>query len=132
MKACDLTAGQRLTLDSLKIPSSDIERYNEVTSAPRIVIDGLELVPPTLLVAQAFRRLMEMVELPDGTIHLGQDIEVLCPVGVDRWVDIEAVVNRASIRQGQLFLFIELWLRVQGVPTVRAVTSVVAPGAASS
>jgi len=70
-------------------------------------VDG-DFVPPMAIAALALRALLEGARLPDGAIHLGQELEFVRPVRVGEKLHASARVVSRGERQGWVLSGVEM------------------------
>jgi acyl dehydratase len=95
-------------------------------------IDG-DYVPPMAIAALALRALLEGARLPDGAIHLGQELAFLRPVRVGEKLHASARVVSRGERQGWVLTGVEMDVTAgDGSPVMRgrALATMPAGGAA--
>jgi hypothetical protein len=112
---------------SLTIRAAEVSAYLDAVG-DRGVYDGA--VPPLAAVAFALRSLQEVVSLPDGSLHTGQEVEHLGMVPEDQPLQMDARVAQRSERQGMVISVIEFEITAHGAPLLRARTTIIAPGEA--
>lgn len=83
---------------SFKLDPSAVAAYIEATGENSSIYQGTGKVPPTAIAAWSLASLLEYIELPDGTIHLTQEIQSLSPVAEGTDVTCKAKVSRKQER----------------------------------
>ena len=89
---------------------------------------GLGLVPPLALTAHVLGRVLEILELPGGTIHSLQEVETLAPVNIGEEVSGFARQDPPRRRGGLEFTTVSYTLAGPGgQPVQRGRTTVLTP-----
>ncbi|MBI4233582.1 MAG: MaoC family dehydratase N-terminal domain-containing protein [Chloroflexi bacterium] len=88
-----------------------------------------DLVPPTALAALALRSILEVVTLPPGTMHGGQELQFLRAMRTGQRITCQAQVAHNSTRAGSRFLAIDLDVRDEGgEPVLHGRSTIIVPG----
>lgn len=90
-----------------------------------------DIVPPLAAVALALEALQSEISLPDGSLHTGQEVEHLAPLRTGEPLTMSGRVAQRSERQGFVISVIELEIAGPTGPSIRARSTIMAPGAAS-
>jgi len=69
-----LEVGQEFPEVSFNLDSDSVAAYLKATGEADSLYVGTGLVPPTATTAWALISLLEYIDLPDGTIHLSQEV----------------------------------------------------------
>ena len=86
------------------------------------------LAPPLALSAYALGALLDKLNLPPGTIHSVQEMEVVAPVAIGQEISGRAVLERPRRRGGWQFITVTYTLHDgNGVPVQTGKTTVLAP-----
>lgn len=126
----ELRTGDEVLAETLRLEPRLVAAYLEaVGDAPSSGEGGSEPgVPPLGVVALALRRLLERVELPDGTVHTGQMVRAAATVSPGESLPMRWSVSRASSRAGSLFVNLDLRVERADAPVVEARVSLVVAG----
>lgn len=127
MHALELKTGQHIDGIEIVVSPGMRDAYNALVGDTWAWWAQTDALPPTLLLGMAFRSLLDYIHLPAGTIHLSQELKMQARAPVAAAYTFDIVVTRASVRQDQLFLFLELHIRADAHPVARAVTSLLIP-----
>ena len=95
-----LMAGQTVSSRVFRLDVETLAAYVEA------VDDGLmpwrrgdaQFVPPMAIVAMALQGFIDNIGIPEGTVHVGQEFEIIGPVRVGQMMRSEAVVLQNSVR----------------------------------
>jgi hypothetical protein len=90
-----------------------------------------DCVPPLAPVALALASLQEWVFLPDGTLHVGQEVEHNSPISAGQELTLAARIAQRSERQGFVISVIEMEVIASGASAIRARATIMAPGGAA-
>lgn len=93
-----------LDLGNWQIADADVQQYLAAVGDGLPIYQAAGIAPPLLLAARVVGRLLELLALPDGTIHSLQDVETVNPPAIGARVVAAAVVAPARERGGMRFL----------------------------
>lgn len=85
------------------------------------------VVPPLALGAFALAGLMDVLPLPAGALHAGQEFEFLAPVPIDATVEAAIHLGQRTARRGSAIFVFAMDLTRAGVTVARGSATVVAP-----
>ena len=88
-------------------------------------------VPPLAAVALGLSALQEQISLPEGSLHTSQEVEQSAAIRVDEPLTLSGRIAQRSERQGFVISVLEFEIATPAGVTLRARTTVMAPGAAS-
>ena len=88
-------------------------------------------VPPLAAVALGLAALQEQISLPEGSLHTSQEVEQTGEIRVDEPLTLSGRIAQRSERQGFVISVLEFEIATPAGVTLRARTTVMAPGAAS-
>jgi hypothetical protein len=108
------------------VPAVRVESYLDAVGDDG-AYDGA--IPPLAPVALAFAALQQWVSLPDGTLHVGQEVEQLAPVSPDTTLQLMTRIAQRSERQGFVVSVIEMQIVAGDATAIRARATIMAPGA---
>lgn len=93
-----LDVGYEFPPVSFRLEPSSVSAYLKATGESNLAYEETGKVPPTAIAAWSLASLLEYIELPDGTIHLTQEIQSLD--GVTEGIDVtcSAKVSRKQER----------------------------------
>ena len=125
-----LARGDTLPAIAVAIDSADVRAYLEATGEP--LGPWTEAAPPLAVGALALAALTELMPLPEGTVHVGQEFEFLRAVAPGETLEAELRIAQRSERGGAVVLAIDLELRSAagdgaGDMVLRGRSTVVAP-----
>jgi hypothetical protein len=73
-------------------------RGHQVNSDKLLVADGREAVPPTAAGVLGMRKLLSLISLPEGSLHISQEFEFKGVMGMGDLVTCQATVMRKQER----------------------------------
>jgi acyl dehydratase len=77
-------------------------------SHPAFEDSGPALAPPMAVAALSLRGVVEDLQIPGGTLHVGQDLEFHGAVQVGETLDCKAILAQNAVRRGMRFIVVEL------------------------
>lgn len=87
-------------------------------------------VPPLAAVALGLDALQRTIELPEGSLHTGQEVEQMKALTVDEPLTMTGRIAQRSERQGFVVCVIEFEVTGAAGASIRARSTIMAPGAA--
>ncbi len=93
-----------LDLGCWEVADGDVRQYLTAVGDALPIYRDAGIAPPLLLAARVVGRLLELLSLPDGTIHSLQDVETVNPPAIGARVAASAVVAPVRERAGMRFL----------------------------
>src|SRR5690606_24642094 len=104
--------------------------YREATGDTLSLYDEAHAVPPLAVAAFALGALMEVIDLPDGTLHGNESLEAHAIVPVGATLRCTPTVTRNASRAGMVFTTFEFVITHEGAPAVTARSTVLFPAEA--
>ncbi len=95
-----LSAGFEFQPQSYKLDSATVALYLEAVKESNELFRKEALVPPMAVTAFAMSSLSQSVTMPDGTIHVSQELDFLAPVRVGDTITCHSRVSRKVDRGG--------------------------------
>jgi hypothetical protein len=129
----ELPRGHDLGQAQFTVTRELLTRYLGAVGDRNAVYAERALVPPVALVAFALGQLLERVDLPQGTLHTSQEIEVRRGVPLGAQVTMHGRVVQRSERAGLVLSVLEYDLMLDGAdePAIVGRTTVAAPASGS-
>ena len=129
----DLPKGHELHAGDIEISRQRVGAYLGAVSDTNAVYAETGLVSPVAAAALALTRLLEMLELPFGTLHIGQEIQAHGGIAIDTKLSMRGWIAQRSVRAGAVISVIEFALTPSGAsaPALTGRTTVMVQGAAS-
>jgi hypothetical protein len=90
--------------------------------------DYHDAVPPLAAVALGLNALQELIALPEGSLHTGQEVEHSAAVRAGEALTLTGRIAQRSERQGFVISVIEFEVSTAAGVAVRARTTIMAPG----
>ncbi|MBI4328442.1 MAG: MaoC family dehydratase N-terminal domain-containing protein [Chloroflexi bacterium] len=108
-----LPVGWAFPVMDVDLSAEAVHRYIEAVGRGSAVRDpeGGEVVPPAGLVALCLGACLRAVKLPEGTLHISQDIEVLGPVRVGERLALRATIEERNDRAGVTLVSVDFSAR---------------------
>jgi hypothetical protein len=128
-----LPKDHRFPATALQLTKADAGRYLAAVEDGNAVYLDHGLAPPLAIAARALGALLEAIELPDGTLHTGQEIETRAALPLDAPLTMRGRVAQRSERAGMVICVLELEVSLEGEdePALVGRTTVLAPGGGS-
>lgn len=120
-----------LDLGCWEVADGEVRQYlAAVGDALPIYLDA-GIAPPLLLAARVVGRLLELLSLPNGTIHSLQDVETVNPPAIGARVSARAIIDPMRERAGMRFLTVNYCVTDadSGADLQRGRTTVLLPAA---
>jgi hypothetical protein len=129
----DLPKGHEFDIGAVAVTPDGVERYLAAVEDTNTVYAESGLAPPLAVAAIALTQLLDMIDLPDGTLHIGQEIETHGGVPIGATLSMRGWIAQRSVRQGMVISVIEFALTPDGSdgPALTGRTTVMVQGAAA-
>lgn len=126
----ELPVGHRFESTSFTVDADKTRAYLDATGDTLPLYEELNAVPPLAVAALALGALMEVIELPDGTLHGNETLQAHAVVPRGATLTCTPVVTRNSTRAGTVFLTFEFEIQHEGTPVITARSNVLFPAEA--
>ncbi len=103
----DLPKGHKFSPIPLTLIPEDVLRYLDAVDDGNAVYLECGLAPPLCVAARALGVLLEVLELPPGTIHSGQELDVRGGVAIGAALMLSGHIAQRSERAGLVICAIE-------------------------
>lgn len=129
----DLPKGHQLSTTTFELTTADVERYLAAVDDANTIYAERGLAPPLAVAARALGTLLEVVALPDGTLHVGQDMEVYLGVPIGVALTLTAAIAQRYERAGLILSVIafEVTPRGSDAAAITGRTTVAIPAGAA-
>lgn len=127
----DLQAGHEFELVSFSLDAQRVRDYLEATGDEIDFYEQHGVTPPLAVAAFALGALLEAVTLPEGTLHISENLSFSAPVPLGGAVECRARLAQRSMRAGMVVSVLETEITYEGKPALTARATVMSPGAAS-
>ena len=132
----DLPKGYEFPATELQLTAEDILAYLGAVQDANSVYRDRGLAPPLAVAARALGALLQMLELPPGTLHTGQQVESAAGVPLDASLTLSGRIAQRSERAGLIISVIEFEVTVapalaDKTPALTCKTTVMAPAGAA-
>jgi acyl dehydratase len=102
--------------------------YAAATEDTETATLGGDLVPPMAIASLAVRALLDAASLPEGTVHVAQDVTFQRAARVGDSLSVDARILSRGERQGWLLMGIELAVATRdGEPVLRGRATITTP-----
>jgi len=129
----DLPKGHQFPATTFVLTGDDIARYLDAVGDTNAVYAAIGCAPPLAVAARALGGLLDVMELPAGTLHTGQEVEAHATVPVGATLTLSGRIAQRSERAGLIIAVIEFEVTSAGAPAITGRTTVmVAPLGATS
>ncbi len=129
----DLPKGHRFSELSFQARAGEVAQYLEAVKDANEIYLERGLAPPLAVAARALGKLLELIELPAGTLHTGQEVEAHAKVPLDATLTLRGSIAQRSERAGLIISVIEFAVTPAGSANaaVTGRTTVMVPATAS-
>jgi hypothetical protein len=130
----DLPKGHRFPEASFQLTAKSVSGYLDAVQDPNPLYLHRELAPPLAVAACALGVLLQVMELPAGTLHTGQEVEAHAGVPLGADLTLAGHIVQRSERAGLIISVIEFEVTPAGSDTaaVTGRTTVMVPASVSS
>lgn len=127
----DLTAGQEIELSSFSLERQRVRDYLAATGDAIDLYEANGVTPPLAIAAFALGALLEAVELPEGSLHISENLTYSGAVPMDASVDCHARLAQRSVRAGMVVSVLEVQINYDGKLVQTARATVMSPAGAA-
>lgn len=110
----DLPKDHQFPTTAFSISHDDLSRYLDAVGDANAVYADRGLAPPLAVAARALGALLEVLELPAGTLHTGQEVEAHDGVPVGATLTLSGRIAQRSERAGLVISVIEFAVTPEG------------------
>jgi hypothetical protein len=110
----DLLKGHEFSSTTFTLTRDDVARYLDAVEDSNEVYIERGLAPPLCAAARALGELLELLELPAGTLHTGQDIAVRGGVPIGANLGLSGRIAQRSERAGVIITALDFELTPEG------------------
>jgi hypothetical protein len=123
----DLPVGHTFPPITFTVDAEKSRAYRAATGDSLTVYDEQNAVPPLAVAALALGALMEVIDLPDGTLHGNETLQAHAAVPVGATLTCAPTVTRNSTRAGAVFTTFEFVVSHNGAPVITSRAAVLYP-----
>ena len=125
----DLPKGYEFPATRFEATSEDVSRYLDAVQDANGLYLERGLAPPLAVAARALGALLEVMELPAGTLHTGQEVAARAGVPIGAALTLAGRIAQRSERAGLIISVIEFQVTPVGsdTPALTGRTTVMAP-----
>ena len=128
----DLPVGHTFPPISFTVDAEKSRAYRAATGDALALYEEQSAVPPLAVAALALGALMEVIDLPDGTLHGNETLQAHAAVPVGAALTCAPAVTRNSTRAGMVFTTFEFVVSHEDKPVITARATVLYPASESS
>ncbi len=140
----ELPKGYEFPATALRITAEDVLAYVDAVQDTNSVYQDRGFAPPLAVAAQALGALLQVLELPPGTLHTGQQFECAAGVPLGASLTLSGRIAQRSERAGLIISVIELEVTItpasagtapasaEKMPALTCKTTVISPAGAAS
>ena len=103
----ELPKGHEFAATTFALSRDGVARYLEAVADANAVYLERGLAPPLAVAALALGSLLDVIELPAGTLHTGQEVDVHAGVPIDTTLTLTGRIAQRSERAGLVISVIE-------------------------
>ena len=109
----ELEIGTIVSKQSYLLDRESVQKYILAVedSANSIVAESSNIAPPMSIAALSLRGVVNDLNIPGGTLHIGQELSFLKTVPVGMYLECEAVLSSNSVRGDFRFMVVDLSVR---------------------
>lgn len=123
----DLPKGHEFPPTRFRLTSDDVVMYLEAVADRNAVYSERGLAPPLAVAAGALASLLDVIELPGGALHSGQEVDARTGVEIGSELELSGRVAQRSERAGMIISVIAFDVTVLGAsePALTGRTTVI-------
>ncbi len=103
----DLPTGHEFPPTTFELTQDYVDEYVAATNDRNDIYNDTGLAPPLAVAAQALGTLLDVIELPAGSLHTGQEVEMKAGVQVPSRLELAGRLARRSLRAGLMIVVLE-------------------------
>ena len=109
----DLEIGTIVSKQSYVLDRESVQKYILAVedSTFSTVAESSNIAPPMSIAALSLRGVVNDLNIPGGTLHIGQELSFLKTVPVGMYLECEAVLSSNSVRGDFRFMVVDLSVR---------------------
>lgn len=129
----DLPKGHEFSPTTFELTQQYVDEYLAATKDENPIYGETGLAPPLAVAARALGALLGVVELPGGSLHTSQEVEMRAGVPVPTTLELSGRVAQRSERAGMIIAALDFDVRVAGASdaSLAGRTTVMMPGASA-
>ncbi len=107
----ELSPGQEISSQTYVLDAYTVSKYADAVDGQTQLLsakDGYALVPAMAVAALSFRGVLNGLQLPGGTVHIGQEFEFSKAVIMGETLVCNAKLLQNSVRRGFRFMVVHL------------------------
>ena len=107
----ELTPGKKISVQSYVLDNETIQRYIDAVGGnlpPPNDTGSLNLVPPMAIASIWLRGVIKELEIPSGTLHVGQELEFTQAARIGDRIECTATILQNTVRKDIRFMVVQL------------------------
>ena len=107
----ELTPGKKISVQSYVLDNETIQRYIDAVGGnlpPPNDTVSLNLVPPMAIASLWLRGVIKELEIPGGTLHVGQELEFTQAARIGDRIECTATILQNTVRKDIRFMVVQL------------------------
>ncbi len=113
----DLPTGYEFPTTTFDLTQDDVDEYLAATNDQNSIYSETGLAPPLAVAARALGTLLDVVELPAGSLHTAQEVEMKAGVPVPSTLELVGRLARRAMRAGLVIAVLEFQVSPRGQDT---------------
>lgn len=109
-----LPKGHKFAPTTFELTRGYVDEYLAATSDHNSIYSDTGLAPPLAVAARALGALLDVIELPEGSLHTAQEVEMKAGVPVPSTLELAGRLAQRSMRAGLLIAVLEFQVRLTG------------------
>lgn len=127
----DLQAGHEFETVRFSLDADRVRAYLAATGDELTFYAEKGLAPPLAVAAFALGVLLETVSLPEGTLHISENLSFQAPLPIGAVVECRARLAQRSVRAGMVVSVLETEICLAEKPALVARATVMSPAGAA-
>jgi len=125
----DLPTGHEFPPTTFELTQDYVDEYLAATNDRNDIYSETGLAPPLAVAARALGTLLDVIELPAGSLHTGQEVEMKAGVPVPSTLELAGRLARRSMRAGLMIVVLEFQVSPTGqnAPALAGKTTLMLP-----
>ncbi len=103
----DIPTGHEFPPTTFELTQDYVDEYLAATNDRNDIYNDTGLAPPLAVAARALGALLDVIELPAGSLHTGQEVEMKAGVPVPSTLELAGCLARRSMRAGLMIVVLE-------------------------
>ncbi len=110
----DLPKGHEFSPTTFRLSADYVDAYLAATRDTNTIYADTGLAPPLAVAARALGALLDVIELPAGSLHTGQEVDMQAGVAVPASLELSGRIAQRSKRAGLIIAALEFQVSEAG------------------